>query len=286
MIETAYTDHFWGEVKGVCIRKEGNKMSEQGNFKTTIMGGYDKDSVNETFQQMKDEAAAEQLRLKKMIIERDKKIEELTKRIQLKETHQEKLEKEIQEKYQKYVDNYESIGKLVFDAQVRAESTVQDAQKEAEKIREEAEKEADQIRLKAEQEAKEKVESVQGEINLTIGAGKENYKLIREELDHVLQIIDEAQQRLACANSEAHQIIEEMPDSIQIEEKQPELPIVETKKEEITEEPVEQITEEPKIQFQGAEEDQDEDSKMALQISKLLMMEDEALLEEEESGNL
>ncbi|MFQ7551314.1 MAG: hypothetical protein ACLRMZ_14505 [Blautia marasmi] len=38
---------------------------------------------------------------------------ELMKRIELKDAHQERLEMEIHEKHQKYIDNYESIGKLV-----------------------------------------------------------------------------------------------------------------------------------------------------------------------------
>ena len=42
----------------------GGVMGEHEIFKTTIMGGFDKEDVLEQVQRMKDEAAAEQLRLK------------------------------------------------------------------------------------------------------------------------------------------------------------------------------------------------------------------------------
>ena len=41
---------------------------------------------------------------KKKIEEKNKEIAELQKRLELKEANQERLEREIQEKYQKYVD--------------------------------------------------------------------------------------------------------------------------------------------------------------------------------------
>ncbi len=72
----------------------GGVMGEHEIFKTTIMGGFDKEDVLEQVQRMKDEAAAEQLRLKKLISEKDAKIAELMKRIELKDAHQERLEME------------------------------------------------------------------------------------------------------------------------------------------------------------------------------------------------
>ena len=84
----------------------GGVMGEHEIFKTTIMGGFDKEDVLEQVQRMKDEAAAEQLRLKKLISEKDAKIAELMKRIELKDAHQERLEMEIHEKYQKYIADW------------------------------------------------------------------------------------------------------------------------------------------------------------------------------------
>lgn len=101
-------------------------------FKTTLMGGFDKDDVVESVTRMKDEAYAEKTKLLNTIKEKDKKIVELSTRLEQKELQVESLERDIKDKYQKYIDNYDSIGRLVFDAQLRADSIIQDA--EAKKI--------------------------------------------------------------------------------------------------------------------------------------------------------
>ena len=116
--------------KNVIQKGTGGVMGEHELFKTTIMGGFDKEDVLEQVQRMKDEAASEQLRLKKLISEKDAKIAELMKRIELKDAHQERLEMEIHEKYQKYIDNYESIGKLVFDAQLKSDAMIKEGRGE------------------------------------------------------------------------------------------------------------------------------------------------------------
>ena len=61
-------------------------------FKTTLMGGFDKDDVQEKVQKMKDETAQQQLAFKKEIEEKEQKIAELQKRLELKEANQERLE--------------------------------------------------------------------------------------------------------------------------------------------------------------------------------------------------
>lgn len=77
-------------------RKEDSDMAEE-MFKTTLMGGFDKDDVQEKVQKMKDETAQQQLAFKKEIEEKEQRIAELQKRLELKEANQERLEREIQE---------------------------------------------------------------------------------------------------------------------------------------------------------------------------------------------
>ena len=60
-------------------------MAENEMFKTTLMGGYDKDEVHEHIQKMKDEMAEQQLMYRKQLAEKDSRIAELEKRIELKE---------------------------------------------------------------------------------------------------------------------------------------------------------------------------------------------------------
>lgn len=63
-------------------------------FKTTLMGGFDKDDVQEKVQKMKDETAQQQLAFKKEIEEKEQRIAELQKRLELKEANQERLERD------------------------------------------------------------------------------------------------------------------------------------------------------------------------------------------------
>ena len=52
-------------------------MAEYEMFKTTLMGGYDKEEVQELIQKLKDEMAEIQVNYKKQIADRDAKIAEL-----------------------------------------------------------------------------------------------------------------------------------------------------------------------------------------------------------------
>ena len=73
-------------------------MAEYEMFKTTLMGGYDKEEVQELIQKLKDEMAEIQVNYKKQIADRDAKIAELQKRIELKESYQARMEEDIKEK--------------------------------------------------------------------------------------------------------------------------------------------------------------------------------------------
>ena len=99
-------------------------MSEAEMFKTTLMGGYDKDDVQMQVQALKEEAYAEKSRLLKEIKEKDEKISELLHRLDDKEQQIEHYKKDISERYQQYIDNYESIGRLVYESQVRSDNMI------------------------------------------------------------------------------------------------------------------------------------------------------------------
>lgn len=187
---------------------------EQDVFKTTLMGGYDKDDVLEQVQRMKDAAMDEQARLKRTIAEKDSKIAELQKRLELKEAQQLRLEQDVKEKYQKYIDKYESITKLVFDAQVKADDMVEQAASECEKLRKQTEEECIQMREEAEAEAKNTIDSIQGEIDEKLSEGKKRYIAVQEELNEIVELINQAQKRFMASYKEVHSIVNTMPASL------------------------------------------------------------------------
>lgn len=267
-------------------------------FKTTLMGGFDKDDVQEKVQKMKDETAQQQLAFKKEIEEKEQRIAELQKRLELKEANQERLEREIQEKYQKYVDNYETIGRVALEAQLRADKMIEETQEKCDKMVADAELEIDGKLLD----------------------GKKKYLALQEEMSQIVDLINSAQKHFADSYSEVHKIIDAMPTSFAemegveselLPETEKEGAEVETETEAETEDAeteetqeIEPLDEEDEdldalddldeslddLELTPLEEEEeeensealDEDEKIALQISKLLNQEDQYMMENEE----
>lgn len=289
-------------------------------FKTTLMGGFDKDDVQEKVQKMKDETAQQQLAFKKEIEEKEQRIAELQKRLELKEANQERLEREIQEKYQKYVDNYETIGRVALEAQLRADKMIEETQEKC-----------DKMVADAEAEAKQKIADAELEIDGKLLDGKKKYLALQEEMSQIVDLINSAQKHFADSYSEVHKIIDAMPTSFAemegveselLPETEKEGAEVETEVETETEleteaeAETEEETEETKeiepldeededldalddldenlddleltpLEEEEEEEEEnsealDEDEKIALQISKLLNQEDQYMMENEE----
>lgn len=258
-------------------------MGEHEMFKTSLMGGYDKEEVQELIQKMKDEMAEVQVNYRKQLAERDERIAELQKRIELKDAYQARMEEDIKEKYQKYIDNYESIGKLVFEAQLKSDSMQKEAEEKCSKMIEEAEA-----------EAKRRVESVQSEIDDKLLEGKKKYLAVQEEMNGIVELINQAQKRFMSSYKEVHQIINSMPTSLNDIEDVVDLEIQKLEgnsSDEIldTEEEI-HLGDTQELDILDAVDDisdleefdeEDEDSKLAMQISKLLSEEDEAMMEED-----
>lgn len=179
-------------------------MGEQEMFKTTIMGGFDKEDVLEQVQKMKDDYASRLAKMKKELEAKEAKIAELIKRLELKDAQQARMEEEIHNKYQKYIERYDSIGRLVFEAQVKSEDMIT-----------EAEKKSEEIISQAEEEARRRVDSVQSEIDDKLAEGKKKYLAVQDEMNGIVELINQAQKRFMASYKEVHQIISTMPTSLQ-----------------------------------------------------------------------
>lgn len=255
-------------------------MGDHEMFKTTLMGGFDKEDVLEQVQNLKDDAASKQSALKKEIAEKDAKIAELLKRIDLKDAHQARMESEIEEKYQKYIDNYDSIGRLVFEAQLKADAMVKEAEEKCRVMIQEAE-----------EEARHRVEAVQYEIEEKLRDGKKKYIAVQDEMNEIVQLINEAQKRFMESYREVHQIVNTMPTSLSDIEDETEMNLDDNREldfeeslEEMEDQKPEEKLEKPEEDFDqpdGDDDEYDEDAKLALQISRLLSEEDEMMMEDE-----
>lgn len=186
-----------------AVDRKGKRMSENELFKTTLMGGYDKDDVMEQMRKMKETHTGEITRLAKEIQKKNSRIEELTERLVSKEEQKEQLERNIKNKYQKYIDHYESISRLVLESQIRAENIIKDAQKKA-----------DDIVRQAEKEAQKRIDTVQSEVDRRLADGQSKYIAVQEEMNAIVELINQAQQRFMASYKEVHSIISTMPESL------------------------------------------------------------------------
>jgi len=189
-------------------------MLDYQKFKTVLVKGFDKDEVLAYIQKMEDEGYAKDAEFAKNLKAKDTKIEELKKRIALKEEQKDRLENEIEQKYKKYIDQYDRIGRLVFEAELKADGIIEEAQKKADQILAEAQKKADDIVTDAEQKADFRVADVEKEVNEKLAEGKRKYLAVQEEMNGIVELINQAQRRFMMSYKEVHQIIQNIPDSL------------------------------------------------------------------------
>ena len=170
-------------------------------FKTTLMGGFDKEDVLTKFQEAKDEAYKEQKKLEAQVEERDKMISELRQSLKNKETENEQLQKDIKEKYQSYIDDYDSIGKLVYDAKVRSDNMMAETKQQCDQMLRETKEECARMVEEARRKEEEVVAVYEAKIEQQaqqfmerqMTQGRDSYRIIRNEMAQMVQAMNELQ---------------------------------------------------------------------------------------------
>lgn len=190
-------------------------------FKTTAFGGYDKDDVEQEWQKLKANAYEEKNTLKKekeelqialeekeaLLAEKEQRIAELSEALLIKDKELMDLEKNIREKYQSYVDNYDTIGALIYEARVRAKQIGQETDAERQRILAEAEEEARKIREDAQNEAQTVLEDIDRQIEQKNLEGKQQYESVQEELNNVVTIFSRVQRQFMTSYKDIQKIV-------------------------------------------------------------------------------
>ena len=189
-------------------------MLDYQKFKTTLVKGFDKDEVLAYIQKMEDEGYAKDAEYVKALKAKDVRIDELKKRLALKEEQKERLENEIEQKYKKYIDQYDRIGRLVFEAELKADTILEEARKKADQIVADAQTKADQILADAEEKADFRAADVEKEVNEKLAEGKKKYLAVQEEMNGIVELINQAQRRFMQSYKEVHHIVQNIPDSL------------------------------------------------------------------------
>ena len=179
-------------------------MNEYEMFKPTLMGGYDKDDVAEQFRNLKEEHIKRQSQAQKDLADRDAQIADLKNKLDEKTKQKDKLERDISNKYQKYIEHHDSISHLLVDAQIKGEEIVKEAKAKR-----------DQMLKLTDAEIKRKFDGVQAEVDEKIADGERKYKALQGEMDEIMELINQAQKRFMVSYKEIHKIIGGLPKKTQ-----------------------------------------------------------------------
>ncbi len=153
-------------------------------FKTTLMGGYDKEDVKEQFKLLRDSAQADKNKLTLEIEKLKKDIEDRELRIREKDKKIQQLQNDIDVKYKSYVENYDTIGKIVYETRI-----------EANKIIKNAKLETDRLIAGADALAKERIAKAQIDVESTLADGNRRYAVLQEEINELLSLVNQIQQK-------------------------------------------------------------------------------------------
>ena len=177
--------------------ERGIQMADYNDeqFKTTLMGGYDKEDVQNQFKMLKDNMQSEKNKLLDEIDELKKTIEEKDALVDEKNVEIEKLNKDITEKYQSYIDNYDTIGKIVYEMRIKSDSMIADANRQKDKIISEAEG-----------TAKEKIAKAQADADKTLAEGQRRYNVLQEEINELIALVNQVQHKFMKSFKAIHEI--------------------------------------------------------------------------------
>ena len=201
-------------------------------FKTTTFGGYDKEEVLQELQKMKENAHAEKAQILRELEEARKNCARLSKELQAKEAKiaelQEtvvskdreimEMDRTVREKYQSYIDNYDTIGSLIYESKIRAKQIAKETEEERQKILGEARDEAARIREEAEHDLQKRLQDIQVEIDDRTTAGRQQFEFVQDELNNALELFSKLQKQFMQSYKAIQEIVGEHPDGPDIDE--------------------------------------------------------------------
>ena len=188
-------------------------MFDYQKFKSSLKG-FDKDEVLNYLEILESDHNKKVSDLEKEIKERDRMIAELKNRVAQKDEQRARLEEEINTKYKKYIENYDKIGSLVYESQLKADQMIAEAGKQAGEITANADREAEEIRAAAETDAASVRAEAQAEAQATVEEGRAKYARIQEILNDTLDIVNESQKRFMSNYRDVHALIQAAPGSL------------------------------------------------------------------------
>lgn len=190
-----------------------------------VMRGFDRDEVLAYLQQHDEEMNQRIAALEKELEDKNRRVQELKERLSLKDSQRVELENEIETKYKRYIENYDKIGALVYEAQVKGDQMMRDAKKQAAKAIEDAARESDRLKndakmesdkilAEAELEARLTKERACSEAEKSLNEGRQKYVQIQSILNDTVEMINEVQRKFMTSYKDVHELVAEAPGSL------------------------------------------------------------------------
>ena len=186
-------------------------MAENQNgelFKVVKKGGYDREDVEQQFSALKQAAAMEKQQLEEQIAERDAQIASLNETVAAQRDELDTLRRNISEKYQSYIDNYDTIGQVILDSRVQAKKIVEEAYAEKDRILLNANQEVEKAAEEARQQALADSVHEKEEIEKATEEKKRAYESVCARLNALLADLDATQLRLDDTIRSMHEVAE------------------------------------------------------------------------------
>ena len=162
-------------------------------FKSAKKGGYDREDVDQQFFEIKEAAAEEQNRLNEQLEIKDSQLAELRRIINSQQAEINSLKQNIAEKYQSYIDNYDTIGRIIYDSNIQAKKIIEDANREHDSIIAQANEKAAQITEEARLNATSNALREKQNLEAQIERSKKDYSIISDKVAQLLKKLDDMQ---------------------------------------------------------------------------------------------
>jgi cell division septum initiation protein DivIVA len=109
------------------------------------------------------------------------------------------------------VDNYETIGSLIYEAKIRAKQTDRETEAQRQRILADAQADAQRIREEAQAEAQKTLDDVQRQVDEKMQEGKLQYNAVQEELSRIVAIFSKVQKQFMNSYRDIQKIVNENP---------------------------------------------------------------------------
>ena len=188
-------------------------------FRPAKKNGFDREDVLNKVQAIKEAAVIEKNAIQEKLDAALKENAELKEKSAALQDEVDKLKKDISEKYQSYIDNYDMIGSLIYDARIQSKNIISDAEAEKDSILGKAKTESEAIIKDAEAQslliiagakktAEEDNAKAESEIEALIGEAQLRYSCIKDKTGRLMDSLNDMQQKMMAAFSGIKSIAE------------------------------------------------------------------------------